>query len=164
MKSAHLLSLATAWLALPASAAEAYYKESPLFSTAPDPKQSVYALSGFGPIGMSLELHQPAFTLKVGSIEPGSPADAAGVFRKGQIIESINGETLKDIDPCIQLGDIITKAEASDGVLRFRIKDAPDTAAKEVVVNIPVLGSYAPTWPLACDKSDKIVRNFAEYL
>ncbi|MFZ9936421.1 MAG: DUF6288 domain-containing protein, partial [Luteolibacter sp.] len=165
MKSAHLLYLATALLVLPANAAaEAYYKESPLFSTAPDPNKSVSELTRFGPVGMSLELHQPAFILKVGTIEPGSPAEATGVFRKGQIIESINGETLKDIDPRIQLGDIVAKSEATDGVLRFRIKDQADAAATEAIVKIPVLGSYTPTWPLTCAKSDKIVRNFAEYL
>ena len=30
--------------------------------------------------------------------------------------------------------------------------------AEEVVVKIPVLGTYSKTWPLNCPKSDKIVR------
>ena len=34
----------------------------------------------------------------------------------------------------------------------------------EAVVKIPVLGSYSPTWPLNCPKSEKIVRGQADYL
>jgi hypothetical protein len=143
-----------------ASAQQAsFYKNPPLFSTAPNETKSVEALTRFGPVGLALELHQPAFTLVAGTIEPGSPAESAGL-KKGQIIESINGQALKDIDPRIQLGNLITDAEATDGVLKFAIKGE----SAPVVVKIPVLGRYAPTWPLNCPKSDKIVRNFAEYL
>lgn len=136
-----------------------FYKEDPLFSTAPDPNKSLETLTRFGPIGMSIELHQPAFTMWVGNIEPGSPAEAAGI-KKGQAIESINGHALKDIDPRIQLGQIIETAEATDGVVKFAIKGMP----APLEVKIPVLGSYSKTWPLKCPKSDKIVRNFADYL
>lgn len=46
---------------------------------------------------MSLDLIQPAFNMRVGEIEEGSRAAATGKLKKGQIIESINGETLKDL-------------------------------------------------------------------
>ncbi len=72
--------------------------------------------------------------------------------------------TLKDIDPRIQLGRMIEKAEAADGSLKFLVKDRPDAAAQEVLVKIPVLGASNKTWPLSCPKSDKIVPNFTEYL
>lgn len=147
-----------------AAPADSYYKEPPLFSTAPNETASVTTLTRFGPVGMSLELHQPAFVLKVGDIEPDSPAAATGEFRKGQIIDSINGESLKDIDPRIQLGRMIEAAEAADGVLRFAIRDDADSPAREVVVRIPAIGAYSPTWPLDCPKSDRIVRDFADYL
>ena len=137
-----------------------FYKEAPLFSTAPDPNKSMETIARFGPVGLSLELHQPNFTMQVGTIEPGSPAAATGAFKKGQIIESINGQPLKDIDPRIQLGNIIETAEATDGIVKFAIKDLP----APVEVKIPVLGTYSKTWPLHCPKSDKIVRNFADYL
>ncbi|HSP43900.1 MAG TPA: DUF6288 domain-containing protein, partial [Luteolibacter sp.] len=159
MKLATLLLLVSAC----SLGAEGYYKESPLFSTAPAPEKSVNTITRFGPVGMSIELHQPAFTMWVGTIEPGSPAEATGAFKKGQIIESINGETLKDIDPRIQLGDLITKAEAKDGVLKFMVREKADAPASEVIVKIPALGSYSPTWPLDCAKSDKIVRNLADH-
>jgi hypothetical protein len=140
--------------------AKSFYKNAPLFSTAPSESLSVNTITRFGPVGMSIELHQPAFTMQVGVVEPGSPAEAAGLLKKGQIIESINGEKLKDIDPRIQLGQIIEKAEATDGVVKFAIKDE----AKDVIVKIPVLGAYGKNWPLNCPKSDKIVRNMADYL
>jgi hypothetical protein len=155
MKLTHLLLIASTC----AVAAEGFYKEAPLFSTAPDEKKSVNELTRFGPVGLALELHQPAFTLVAGTIEPGSPAEAAGL-KKGQIIESINGQKLQDIDPRIQLGNLITDAEATDGVMKFAIRGD----AAPVVVKIPVLGTYSKTWPLNCPKSDKIVRNFADYL
>jgi hypothetical protein len=141
------------------AAAKGFYKEAPLFSTAAAVEKSVNIIERLGPVGMAIELHQPAFTMFVGNIEPGSPAASTGL-KKGQIIESINGETLKDIDPRIQLGQITAAAEATDGVVKFIIKG--ETAP--VVVKIPVLGAYSKTWPINCPKSDKIVRNFADYL
>ena len=33
-----------------------------------------------------------------------------------------------------------------------------------MVVKLPVLGAYSKTWPLGCEKSDRIVRDFAAYL
>ena len=44
------------------------------------------------------------------------------------------------------------------------VKETPDATAGEVIVKIPVLGAYSKTWPLNCPKSDKIVRNEAEFL
>jgi len=72
----------------------------------------------------------------------GGLAAAAGKLSKGQIIETINGQKLADIDPRIQLGQILAAAEASDGVLKFMVKDKPSAKAQEVIVKIPVLGAY----------------------
>ena len=92
--------------------------------------------------------------MRVKNVEEGSPAAETGKLKKGQIIESINGEKLADIDPRIQLGRILAKAEATDGVVKLAIKGE----AEPVTVRIPVLGAYSKTWPLNCAKSDKIVR------
>jgi hypothetical protein len=141
-----------------------YYKHSPLFSTAPSEAASSQLIGRFGPVGIGIELVQPAFAMKVANIEKGSPAEATGKLKPGQIIETINGRKLADIDPRIQLGNIITAAEASDGVVKFMVKESADAKAEEVVVKIPVLGAYSKTWPLNCPKSEKIVRGFADYL
>ena len=98
--------------------------------------------------------------MRISNVEEGSPAAATERLKKGQIIESINGQILKDIDPRIQLGQILAQAEATDGKLSFAIKGE----SQSVVVKVPVLGAYSSTWPLNCSKSDKIVRQVADYL
>ncbi len=141
-------------------AAESFYSGPTFFSKRPDETKSLTNIERFGPVGMSIDLIQPAFTMRIKSIEDGSPAAATGKLKPGQIIETINGEKLKDIDPRIQLGNMITTAEATDGILKLAIQG--ETAP--ITVTIPVLGAYSPTWPLNCPKSDKIVRNLADYI
>jgi hypothetical protein len=144
--------------------ADSFYKQSPLFSTAPKEDLSSQFVARFGPVGIGIELVQPAFVMKVSNLEKGSPAEATGKLKVGQFIETINGQKLAEIDPRIQLGNIITTAEATDGIIKLIVKETPDSAAQEVKINIPVLGTYSKTWPLNCPKSDIIVRNFADYL
>ncbi len=151
-------------VAMPGEAADSFYQQPPLFSTAPDARAQLGHIARFGPVGIGLELIQPAFVMRIGKVEKDSPAEATGKLKAGQIIESINGRKLADIDPRIQLGNLITAAEATDGVVKLMIKDTPAAAAQEVVVKIPVLGAYSKTWPLNCPKSDKIVRGVADYL
>ena len=115
------------------------------------------SIDRFGPVGIGIDLIKPAFTMIVRNIESGSPADKTRKLKKGQIIDSINGQKLSAIDPRIQLGDIIYHAEAKDGKVTFVMRDKPSARPKTVVVNIPKLGSYSATWPLNCKKSDKIV-------
>lgn len=141
-----------------------YYKESPEFHMYPDPNAPRYKIKRFGPVGLGLELRKPNFTIHIVNIEKGSPAEASGKFKKGQIIESVNGEVLKDIDPRVQLGNMITKAEANEGIMKIMVKDDLKSKPQEVVVKLPALGAYSETWPLNCQKSDKIVRTFADFL
>jgi hypothetical protein len=141
-----------------------FYTDAPLFSTRPDEAKSEFTLERFGPVGLGISLHQPAFVMKIKNVEKGSPAEATGKLKSGQIIETVNGQKLKEIDPRIQLGNIITQAEATDGKVTLMVKDTPEAVAQEVVVQIPVLGAYSKTWPLNCPKSDKIVRGMADWL
>jgi hypothetical protein len=142
-----------------------YYKDFPLFSTYPIETAARSPIEHFGPVGIGINLVLPPFQMQVSRVDKGSPAEATGRIKVGQMIETINGEKLKDIDPRIQLGAIITKAEATDGVIKFMIKETADSkTVEEVIVKIPVLGSYSKTWPLNCPKSEKIVRSQAEFL
>jgi hypothetical protein len=140
--------------------AKSFYKAPGLFSTRPKETESLNTIARFGPVGMGIDLVQPAFVMKIHNIEEGSPAEATGKLKKGQIIEMINGQKLADIDPRIQLGQILAKAEATNGELKFAIKGL----SAPVTVKVPVLGAYSKTWPLNCPKSDKIVRGLADYL
>lgn len=141
-----------------------YYKTWPLFHFYPAHDIARYTIDHIGPIGIGLELRQPTFTMHIIDVEPGSPAAATGKLKKGQIIEGINGKTLRDVDPRVILGNLITEAEAKDGILRMLVKETPGAAAQEVIVKLPVMGAYSANWPMVCPKSDKIVRNFAEFL
>ncbi len=157
-----LLFLTALWGSSSVSVAQNAFYKNPhgLFSTRPDAKKSLQNIKRFGPVGMGIDLLQPAFTMRISHIEEGSPAAATGKLKAGQIIESINGQKLADIDPRIQLGNILAEAEAKDGALKFVIRGE----VEPVTVKVPVLGAYSKTWPLNCPKSDKIVRQVADYL
>ena len=144
-------------------AGSSYYKVHPQFHPYPDERKT-WTITHFGPVGIGLDLIQPAFTMRIRNVEKGSPAEAAEKLKPSQIVESINGKTLKDVDPRVILGNLITQAEAADGVLKMMVKEKPDAAAQEVIVQIPVFGPYSETWPLNCKKSDRIVRNMADLL
>ncbi|MFU8847197.1 MAG: DUF6288 domain-containing protein [Opitutales bacterium] len=142
-----------------------YYKEGyqPIFNPYPTDVgrggQGVWKIRYFGPVGIGIDLKRPGMTMEINNVEAGSPADKTGKLKKGQIIESINGVVLKDYDPRIILGEIITRAEATNGVIDLKIKGEGN-----VRVQIPVMGSYSETWPVDCPKTDKIVRNLADLL
>ncbi len=154
------ISLVTGSPVLQAAETGSYYKGDKLFSTRPSEKKSLNTITRFGPVGMGIDLIKPTFTMRIKNIEEGSPAADTGKLKKGQIIESINGEKLADIDPRMQLAQILGKAEASDGILKFAIRGENEA----VTVKLPVLGTYSKTWPLNCPKSKKVITNFAEYL
>ena len=136
-------------------------KDQILFFPTPTPDSNKsWLVRNFGPVGIGIRLIKPGLTMQINNVEPGSPADRTGQLKKGQIIDSINGQTLEGgRDAREILGDLITQAEATNGLVNLKIKDLGS-----VQVNIPVLGAYSETWPLNCPKSDKIVRNLAAVL
>ena len=68
--------------------ADKYYKQPHgIFSTRPDAGKSLQTIKRFGPVGMGVDLVQPAFVMRIANIEEGSPAAATGKLAKGQIIE-----------------------------------------------------------------------------
>jgi hypothetical protein len=135
-----------------------YYKVRPVYIPFPE-EGKTWSIKKYGPVGIGIDLVDPSFTMRINNVEMGSPAHAAGKLGKGQIIASINGETLRDVDPRVLLAELLGKAEATDGLMRLQIR-----GEGEVVVKLPVLGAYSATWPLNCPKSDRIVRNLANLL
>ncbi|MBT8036366.1 MAG: hypothetical protein KJO21_02360 [Verrucomicrobiae bacterium] len=124
---------------------------------------SLLALDGptpvrtFGPTGLEISL-QKNNTLKVTAVQKDSPA--AGKFTQGQIITTINGQAMPAgfWEHRLLLGDLITKAEATDGKLIFA------TDKGNVTLHLPILGSYSDSWPLDCPKTQKIIDANAAYL
>jgi len=160
------LALITAFTLAPGGKVEAqgYYDADNLPIFRPYPKDEgrgagTWRVRYFGPVGIGIDLKRPGMTMEIANVEEGSPADKTGKLKQGQIIESINGVTLRKIDPRMILGEIITRAEATDGVIDLKIKGQGN-----VKVQIPVMGAYSETWPVNCPKSDKIVRNLADLI
>ena len=60
-----LLLLATGFCVAVDAPATSFYKHSSLFSTAPDEKVSLHSIDRVGPVGIGIELVQPAFAMKV---------------------------------------------------------------------------------------------------
>ena len=112
------LAFLTSFLIVASAVADesSFYKGTGVFSTRPSETKSLQNIKRFGPVGMGIDLLQPAFVMRISHIEEGSPAESTGKLQKGQIIESINGQKLADIDPRIQLGEILAAAEASVGL------------------------------------------------
>ncbi|PQJ28688.1 DUF6288 domain-containing protein, partial [Rubritalea profundi] len=144
----------------PSAKTGAYYNGSTIFQPRPEVNgKKPWNVQNFGPVGLGIDLVKPNFTMVITNVEEGSPAAKTGKLKTGQIIESINGQILEERDPREILADIITQAEATDGKISLKIKDAGT-----VLVTLPVMGAYTKTWPLDCPKSDKIVRKLADYL
>ncbi len=49
---------------------QSFYKETPLFTTAPPETKSVTDIGNFGTVGIAIDLHQPAFTMWIGDVAP----------------------------------------------------------------------------------------------
>jgi hypothetical protein len=90
--------------------------------------------------------------ISITKVEKGSPAD--GVIMVCDVILGVGGKPFS-YDPRTEFGKALIAAEARDGNLiltRWR-----DGSAAEVVVKLPVLGSYSATAPYDCPKSKRIL-------
>jgi hypothetical protein len=92
--------------------------------------------------------------ISVTRVEKGSPAE--GSFVVGDVLLGVGGKSFSR-DPRTEFGKAITAAEteAGDGNLTVTRWRAGKT--EEVVVKLPVLGSYAATAPFDCPKSKRIL-------
>ena len=58
----------------PATGKETFYTRPAMFSTRPSSLTTfVQSVERFGPVGIGIELHPPAFVMKVKNVEAGSP-------------------------------------------------------------------------------------------
>jgi hypothetical protein len=139
------------------AADEDYYTEDKVFGSRPRTDREM-DVGHIGPTGILARVYRDV-VLKVEGIQPDTPAD--GLLKKGDVIKGVNGVNHKGKNLFIVLGNAITEAEAKDGKLLFEIERNGEK--KQVLVTIPILGSYSPTWPVNCEKSRKIIENAAEY-
>ena len=69
-------------LVAPAQADSFYKNPYGLFSTRPSEEKSLQTIDRFGPVGIGIELIQPAFTMRIKNIEEGSPAAETALLKK----------------------------------------------------------------------------------
>ena len=121
----------------------------------------VTEVGNFGPTGLEVVIRTDRL-VEVTDVKDGSPAE--GKFSSGQLISSINGHEIPDdeLGHQVHLARHITEAEASDGILRFAVHENEDAEPEHVEITIPIMGAFSDTWPVDCDKTDRIIRQKAD--
>ena len=89
-----------------------------------------------------------------------TPAD--GNLQPGDILESVNGISLKVVDPRHILGEQINASEGRDGEMIFAVRR--NGATNTVTIQLDPIGSYSKTFPINCKKSKAIVDQTAAFI
>jgi hypothetical protein len=92
--------------------------------------------------------------IAITKVEPKSPAD--GVIAVGDVILGVGGKAFS-VDPRTELGHALTLAETEAGGGKLMLTRWRAGKTEEVVLKLPVLGSYSPTAPFDCPKSKRIL-------
>ncbi len=87
-------------------------------------------------------------------VEKGSPAEQ--IFAVGDVILGVGGKPFSS-DPRTEFGKALTAAESDAGGGRLVLIRWRAGVTKEVVLQLPVLGSYSATAPYDCPKSNRIL-------
>lgn len=92
--------------------------------------------------------------IAITSVDAGSPAD--GVLAVGDVLLGAAGRPFSS-DPRTELGRAITAAETEAGGGRLVLTRWRDGASEDVVVKLPVMGTFSPTAPFDCPKSARVL-------
>jgi uncharacterized protein DUF6288/HEAT repeat protein len=87
----------------------------------------------------------------VTEVAPDSPAEK--LLAVGDVILGVGGEAFS-YDPRTEFGKALTVAESKAGRGRLEVTRWRNGKTKEVVIKLPVLGSYSATAPYDCPKSE----------
>lgn len=98
--------------------------------------------------------------LRVTQVAPGTPA--AGKLKKGDVLVAVDGASLAIQDPRHPLGFAINAAEGRDGKLAFTVRRGD--AQQAIAIQLEPIGSYSPTFPADCPKSQRIVDDTAAFI
>lgn len=90
----------------------------------------------------------------VTQVAPGSPAD--GKVMVGDVILGVAGKRFSQ-DPRVEFGRALTAAESDAGKGKLAITRWRGGKEEEVVLEIPMLGTYGRTAPYGCPKSARIL-------
>ena len=92
--------------------------------------------------------------IAVTKVDSGSPVD--GILATGDVILGVGGKGFSH-DPRTEFGKALTLAESEAGGGKLPITRWRDGRSEEVVIKLPVLGTYGPTAPYDCPKSKRIL-------
>lgn len=92
--------------------------------------------------------------IAITTVEPGSSAD--GLIAVGDVLLGVGGKPFS-YDPRTEMGRAITAAETEIGDGRLAITRWRAGKTDEVELVLPVLGSFSPTAPYDCPKSQRIL-------
>ena len=92
--------------------------------------------------------------ITIKKVEKGSPAD--GVLEVGDVILGVGGKPFS-YDPRTEMGKTLTLAESEAGQGNLSLTRLRAGNSTEVVLKLPVLGSYSATAPYDCPKSKLIL-------
>ncbi len=94
-------------------------------------------------------------------VDPGSPAD--GVLEVNDVILGINGKKF-DSDARIAFGKTITEAEKTENGGKLKLIRWRNGKTENVTLQLKVMGTYGPTAPMNCRKSQRILDNACKYI
>ena len=92
--------------------------------------------------------------ISITKVEKGSPAD--GILAVGDVILGVGGKPFS-YDPRTEFGKALTTAESQAGGGKLTLTRWRAGKSEEVVVKLPVLGTYSATAPYDCPKSKRIL-------
>ncbi|MBL9171786.1 MAG: HEAT repeat domain-containing protein [Verrucomicrobiales bacterium] len=92
--------------------------------------------------------------ISITQVDKGSPAD--GHLAVGDVILGVGGQPFSR-DPRAEFGEAITAAESGVSGGRLKVTRWRAEKSEDIVVQLPVLGSYSSTAPYDCPKSKRIL-------
>lgn len=125
---------------------------------------SIGPTGAFGNIWYNDNYTEDARMIQITDVTKGSPA--FGILKKGDVILGVGIKKFSS-DPRKAVAKAITEAEKTenDGKLNLKIW-RPEKGKKgeilKVTVQLPVMGSYSPTSPWKCEKTETIINNTCE--
>ena len=92
--------------------------------------------------------------IAITKVESNSPTD--GIFAVGDVILGVGGKPFS-YDPRTEMGKALTLAESEAGQGKLSLTRWRAGSTAEIVVRLPVLGTYSATAPYDCPKSKRIL-------
>ena len=125
-------------------------------------------LVNLGPTGARAILTEKTFVVRY--VFKGSPAEGrlrtgdvlTGAFGKPFSSHTFGGEPHGYEGPIMDLGEAVERAEAKDGKLLLNVSRGSENV--EIAVPLEPIGSFSPTFPAKCRKSDLLRARALKYL